>query len=821
MERMKKASLIKTLLFLAGIILSGQVIAQTGQIEGILYTSDSTATLPGVSVWIEHSQMGTITNGSGKFTLKNIPVGKHQLIISSLGYQTLITEINIENNQTSSFTGYLKESSASLNELVIMTKGNTGLKNIPGSATFLSPKELQKFSYTDINRTLRAVPGVNIQEEDGFGLRPNIGLRGTGVERSSKITLMEDGILMAPAPYADPAAYYFPTVGRIQSVEILKGSSQIKYGPYTTGGALNLISTQIPDALSARINMIGGSFGGRNLHAYAGNTHKNVAYLVETFQMGSDGFKEIDGGGNSGFIKKDYVAKLRINTNPDAKIYQSLSFKWGQNSEQSNETYLGLTEQDFKNNPNRRYSSTQNDLMSTGHEQLSVNHLIKLNKNFSISTVAYRNKFKRNWYKLDRVADSSGTKYSLANVLENPEAYQEAYHVLAGNTKGLDNALYLKANNRAYAAQGIQTQINYRLKTGKITHELEIGIRYHEDQVDRFQWEDEYSIMNNVMMQTKAGVAGTESNRINSAQALASFLQYKIQIGKLSLTPGLRHENILMQGKDFGKNDPDRSGKALVKTSNRVDVYIPGVGAEYQFNNYTGVFAGVHQGFSPPGNRDETQPENSINYESGIRYTRNALSGQAVVFFNDYRNLLGSDLSAAGGTGTGDLFNAGKVETKGLELQLSYDFAALYNNLPFSFPVALAYTYTDATFKNSFVSNFEDWGTVNEGDEFPYMAQNQLTLSAGIEHRLFSFNLSGRYMDAMRTAPGQGAMNAAEKTDAYFVLDASASYNMHKNISLFASATNLSNEVYVVARRPAGLRPGMPRAFNIGLKANF
>jgi Fe(3+) dicitrate transport protein len=512
---------------------------------------------------------------------------------------------------------------------------------------------------------------------------------------------------------------------------------------------------------------------------------------------------------------------LRINTNPDAKIYQSLSFKWGQNSEQSNETYLGLTEQDFKNNQNRRYSSTQNDLMSTGHEQLSVNHLIKLNKNFSISTVAYRNKFKRNWYKLDRVADSSGTKYSLANVLENPEAFQEAYHVLAGNTKGLDNALYLKANNRAYAAQGIQTQINYRLKTGKITHELEIGIRYHEDQVDRFQWEDEYSIVNNVMMQTKAGVAGTESNRINSAQALASFLQYKIQIGKLSLTPGLRHENILMQGKDFGKNDPDRSGKALVKTSNRVDVYIPGVGAEYQFNNYTGVFAGVHQGFSPPGNRDETQPENSINYESGIRYTRNALSGQAVVFFNDYRNLLGSDLSAAGGTGTGDLFNAGKVETKGLELQLSYDFAALYNNLPFSFPVALAYTYTDATFKNSFVSNFEDWGTVNEGDEFPYMAQNQLTLSAGIEHRLFSFNLSGRYMDAMRTAPGQGAMNAAEKTDAYFVLDASASYNMHKNISLFASATNLSNEVYVVARRPAGLRPGMPRAFNIGLKANF
>lgn len=821
MKPIKKSGLLKALFLLSLVFIFEPVLAQTGQIEGIIYTSDSASTIPGVSVWIEHSKSGTISNGNGKFTLANLPAGKHQLIISNLGFQTLMKEINVENNQTTFVSGYMVESSASLNELVIMTKGNTGLKNIPGSATFLSPKELQKFSYTDINRTLRAVPGVNLQEEDGFGLRPNIGLRGTGVERSSKITLMEDGILMAPAPYADPAAYYFPTVGRIQSVEILKGSSQIKYGPYTTGGALNLISTQIPDALSARINMIGGSFGGRNLHAYAGNAHKNVAYLVETFQMGSDGFKEIDGGGNSGFIKKDYVAKLRINTNPGAKIYQSLSFKWGQSSEESNETYLGLTEEDFNNNPNRRYSSTQKDLMSTGQEQLSVNHLIKINKNLSVSTVAYKNKFKRNWYKLDRVADSSGTKYSIANVLENPEVYQEAYRVLAGNTKGLVNALYLKANNRAYAAQGIQTQINYRLKTGKITHELEIGIRYHEDQVDRFQWEDEYSIVNNFMMQTKAGVAGTESNRINSAQALASFLQYKIQIGKLSLTPGLRHENILMQGKDFGKNDPERIGKALIKNSNRVDVYIPGLGAEYQFSNYAGVFAGVHQGFSPPGARNETQPENSINYESGIRYTRNALSGQAVAFFNDYRNLLGSDLSAAGGTGTGDLFNAGKVETKGLELQLSYDIAALYQHWQFSLPLAIAYTYTDATFKNSFVSSFEDWGTVNAGDEFPYLAQNQLTVSAGIEHRLFSFNLSGRYMDAMRTAPGQGAMIASEKTDAYFVLDASASCNLQKNISIFASATNLSNEVYVVARRPAGLRPGMPRAFNIGLKANF
>jgi len=76
-------------------------------------------------------------------------------------------------------------------------------------------------------------------------------------------------------------------------------------------------------------------------------------------------------------------------------------------------------------------------------------------------------------------------------------------------------------------------------------------------------------------------------------------------------------------------------------------------------------------------------------------------------------------------------------------------------------------------------------------------------------------------MDEMRTKAGQGDIPDNEKTDAYFVLDASVSYLMHKNVALFANATNLTDEMYAVARRPAGLRPGMPRAFNVGIKANF
>ncbi|MDG2450562.1 MAG: carboxypeptidase-like regulatory domain-containing protein, partial [Saprospiraceae bacterium] len=336
---MKRWFVFGLFIFLGQNIVLGQI-----EIIGIVSSSDGQPVI-GATIINKEINIQEITDVNGKFSFVLSRTQQISIEVSSVGFQTKVIDLNP--NENSEFQIQLAESITHLPEIVVQSVTMTGglahvHKNI-GSAHFIGQKEIQRFSYSDINRTIRNIPGVNIQEEDGYGLRPNIGLRASGSERSSKITVMEDGILTAPAPYAAPSAYYFPTIGRMEAVEIMKGSSQIKYGPFTTGGAINLISTPIPMKLGGHADLIAGNNGYKMLHANMGNSHKNVGYLVETFQYGADGFKTLDNDGDTGFNKSDYLAKLKLNTNPDSKTYQSLQFKIGRATETSNETYLGLT----------------------------------------------------------------------------------------------------------------------------------------------------------------------------------------------------------------------------------------------------------------------------------------------------------------------------------------------------------------------------------------------------------------------------------------------------------------------------------------------
>jgi len=685
----------------------------------------------------------------------------------------------------------------------------------PGSAAYIDAKTLQKHDYRDIQRALRQVPGVYVVDEEGYGLRPNIGIRGSGTDRNSRISVMEDGVLIAPAAYAAPAAYYFPTTARINAIEVRKGSSAIRSGPRTTGGAINLISTPIPQQTSGLLNFAYGTDQTVQAHAWAGGSGERSGWLLETAQQQTDGFKRLDGGGDSGYTLEDYLAKFRINSAADAALYQSLELKLGKTEQDSDETYLGLTDTDFRAQPNRRYAASRLDNIKTDHELAELRHHIEFSDALDLTTVVYRHEFARNWYKINSVGGKS-----IGAVLADPTTHASQYAWLTGTTSP-DNALVLRNNNRAYYSQGVQTVLGWAVDTGSAAHEFEFGLRWHQDEEDRFQDDDRYRMQNGQLVLTTDGLPGTQDNRVGEARAWSFYVQDEIRTGNWIITPGLRYEDIDLTQTSYVRapNGRERAPTGVTRTS--VSALTPGIGATWLLSDSFNMFASAHRGFNPPGPGSNADPEKSINGEAGLRWSHGELRTELAGFWNDYSNLVGTCTNSSGGNCVvGNQFDGGQARVRGIEASLGYDLGRA-NGWSLAVPVSLAYTRTDATFRSSFSSGFEEWGTVETGDELPYLPEQALNLQVGIEGERWRINLAGNYIDDMRTVASQGSLPAGQRTESAFVVDLAAYYNVTDQAELFTRVENLTDEAWIASRRPAGARPGQPRMTYVGLRVKF
>ncbi len=683
--------------------------------------------------------------------------------------------------------------------------------DVPGSAHVFDAEALEVFNDTDIMRVLRAVPGVYLQEEEGFGLRPNIGIRGSGLDRSARIALLEDGVLIAPAPYSAPSAYYFPTQRRMSSLEVLKGPASVVVGPRTTGGALNMISTPIPSDFGANVDLRVGEHSSYDVHANIGNAGERVSWLLETVQGRSDGFMHVDSplDGDTGFDIEDYVGKLQIDSDPSADIYQSLRFKLGYTDQTSEQTYLGLTDEDFATDPLMRYAATEGDVFVSEHEQYQVDYVIDPGDNWRATVTAYRNDFERNWYKLQSV---NGT--GLNSVLTDPDTYAQELSWLKGTTSP-DDAISKRANNRTYYSQGVQAEVQWDFGFGETEVALNAGLRLHEDEEDRFQHENDYRMEDGLLFLTTAGPGGSHTNRVSDASAQAYFVNAEIRSGRWILTPGVRFESVDLRRLDYSTADPGREQGPTRVRRNSVSTTIPGLGALYRINDDWRLLAGVHKGYNPPGPGSSADEESSLNIEAGARYDSGALSFEGIYFFNDYDNLVGTVTDSTGGGGEiGDQYDGGEVKVAGFELSAAYE----WNVGQVRLPLDVEYTWTtDAEFRSAFESNFDPWGDVEVGDELPYIPEHQLRASTGLEADRWRVNLAASYLGKLRTRAGQGAFDPAESIDSRLVWDAMASWRFSDRLSAYLKVDNLFDETYIAARRPAGVRPGLPRTGYLGL----
>jgi Fe(3+) dicitrate transport protein len=696
-----------------------------------------------------------------------------------------------------------------------------------GASAFVTAEQIRAANSTNVNVVLAKVPGVYVREEDGFGNFPNISLRGADGTRTEKVTVMEDGILTAPAPYAGPAAYYTPRIARMAGVEVLKGSSQVRFGPQTTGGVINYLSTEIPDEQKFYAKATYGSYETGFGHVYFGDTVETGAgefgYVIELFGNLSDGFREIDGTSDStGFSV--FEPMLKLSFEPKTALKQRFEFKAGYTSFDADETYTGLTETDLDNDPDRRYAATRFDNIDTDQYRTYLKWIGEPSDKLRLESAAYYGYFKRNWYKLDKVK-GSGSNRNLHEILAPANGFTEELGVLKGTAAG---TLDVKANNRSYSSYGWQNQANFRFETGSLSHDLAAGLRLHYDYQDRDHWLDTYNADGagnfNFGNRTRVG----QDNRLEEIFATAVYLEDEIKTGALTLRPGIRYEWLELDERRTTNATPTKPASTTTQSGDE-NLWMGGMSANYEINTENSVFGGIYRGVSSPGAGDYlagVEEEESIGYELGTRYRRDSLNLELAGFFTDFDNLISTDT----GIGGDPTFNAGAAEVFGLESIIQYD-AGNAAGLEAGIPLYVSATWTSAEFKGTTpgLAGGSDgiYAGGRDGNEIPYVPEWKLAAGIGYAAEKWGANLDAIYSG---TTWGTGYNNDIRtgrqtsrdgKIDALLVFNLSAYYQLNEHIKLIAGVQNLFDERALVSRIPEGPRANAPRMIYAGFETQF
>lgn len=674
---------------------------------------------------------------------------------------------------------------------VVVIGSRENLDRIAGSGEILDRDLLDNARVFTINEALRMVPGVYARDEEGMGLRPNIGIRGLNPTRSTKVLLLEDGLPLAFAPYGDNATYYHPPVERFERIEVLKGAGQVAFGPQTIGGVINYITPRPPEDFSGRLTVSGGNRDFREIHGDVGDTVGDTGWLLTATRKQSDGSRD-----NIHLDLADVTAKVTHRFNDR----HALTMKGSYLREDSEVTYSGLTRAEYEADP--RQNPFVNDEFELYRWGTSATHAFTPSSAVELTTSVYYSYFDRDWW---RQSSNSGQRPN------------DASDPACGGMANLDTGCGNEGRLRQYKTYGIEPRLNLRGDWAGFAAELSTGLRYHEEKQYRVQVNGDTPRARTPGTGVNGGI---REDQERYADAVSGFVQVALTRGDFTVTPGIRYEQI-----DYERVNLQNGARGATD----LDEWIPGVGVVWQATDTVNVFAGAHRGFAPPrvediitptGGSVDLEAELSWNYELGVRAGPWAgVSMELTLFRLDFENQI-VPASVAGGTGAA-LTSAGETLHQGLEalVEADYPFASGLTGY-----ARFAWTHlADAEYRGTRFSSVDPSVSVT-GNRLPYAAENTATLTLGLAGARWRAQVEGVYTDEMFTddlntvpvtANGQRGL-----IDDHLVWNATANFYVSERLDLYATVKNLADETYVVDMT-RGLVPGSPRLVQGGFTMRF
>lgn len=237
-----KTSLLLCLFMAMGLV---HAFAQNRTITGRVTDARDGAPIPGATVRISKTRLGTLTNANGGYTL-TVPTNTPSLEFSFMGFDT--RQVRIEGNDAISVQ--LSTNEKSLNEVVVVGYGTVQRRDLTGSVSSIKGNVLKDLATSSVDRQLAGqITGVQVNVSSGIlGQPARIRIRGTNsITNSSDPLYVVDGVPYITGSQSsvtpnNPLGDINPN--DIESMEVLKdGSATAIYGSRAANGVI-LITTK-------------------------------------------------------------------------------------------------------------------------------------------------------------------------------------------------------------------------------------------------------------------------------------------------------------------------------------------------------------------------------------------------------------------------------------------------------------------------------------------------------------------------------------------------------------------------------------------------
>jgi outer membrane receptor protein involved in Fe transport len=648
-----------------------------------------------------------------------------------------------------------------------------------------------------VQEVLQQLPGVNLTDEQGNSLQPDISIRGmtggpvTGL--SQGIGVFVDGVRVNE-PDVEEINFDLIPLDEVERIEVIRGPSAA-FGRNSLGGTINIVTRRGRGPLSAEADVSAGSFDREKYRVHLEGTGAPFDYYFSASQFSERGFRaQSDGKMALVFGKLGYQAE---------ETDVALSYQYHNDRiRQAGSLPLSVLTVD------RRANLTTGDFFAPQLHQLTLNASRRL---------------------------ASGLSLTVNGFFRALEAEQFNASLLAEDTR-----LF----NRTRSAGGI-AQLSYRARLGPFRNHLLLGAEYTHDQVRvRVYAEQNARIFASCRDSSQdCPFSRFVADLADSSNPFAVYLFDTLRLGSgiltasdsITLSAGARFDRASHRIVDAGPDQPGRaSGNAVFHR------WVPTAGLSYSLSEQYGAYVaykeglrapafleltcadanspcvGLQAGVAPDATFGSLRPVKARSYEAGMRVSpRGWLDANLALFRTD----LIDDIYSVSPTPTAVYFqNVGKTRRQGVELSLAFSFRR-WNGF-------VNYTYTRATFESNFsIASPRTPGQDEEvriGDQLPLVPNHRL--NAGVRFSPVDWvivSVGGAYVGPQYFRGDE--QNTQPKLNAYFI--ASASVGMHwRALSGFVQVTNLFNSQYetfgTYANSGAGierfLTPGAPLRFLVG-----